>query len=380
MFLNSSESFLVKFSEYYAQIHGRIVFPLTIFGILASMVTIVVLHKKAFRTPTNFILQHVAFFDTVVLISYNIYSLYFYILHQPNPFVGQSQFWPRFAIFHSNIGLTAHSIALWLTCLLAIIRYTIISKPKQAVVNSTHVIILVWIVTLLVCLFMIPNYLIWSVVRQPAYKYFPHLYSKNSTEIVYWVSTATGERLEQFSFVILAICFKILPVFILIVFSILLILNIHHARRSRERLRRPYLFVSPLSSSSTTSSSKRELRTTRMLVFITLFTAFVEFPQGLFFIASCVNKDFFFLYSHLGDVWDITSIGSSFITFIMYCLMSQQFRVEICTLILPKCFTKGFNLKTNNVNLTNGIGLKRRRRTPHTNETTSKTIQIPDDL
>ncbi|CAF4198341.1 unnamed protein product, partial [Rotaria socialis] len=120
MFLNSSESFLVKFSEYYAQIHGRIVFPLTIFGILASMVTIVVLHKKAFRTPTNFILQHVAFFDTVVLISYNIYSLYFYILHQPNPFVGQSQFWPRFAIFHSNIGLTAHSIALWLTCLLAI--------------------------------------------------------------------------------------------------------------------------------------------------------------------------------------------------------------------------------------------------------------------
>jgi hypothetical protein len=63
----------------------------------------------------------VAFFDTVVLISYNIYSLYFYILHQPNPFVGQSKFWPLFAIFHSNIGLTAHSIALWLTGLLAIV-------------------------------------------------------------------------------------------------------------------------------------------------------------------------------------------------------------------------------------------------------------------
>ena len=63
----------------------------------------------------------VAVFDTIVLISFNIYSFYFYILHDPNPFVGQSQFWPRFAIFHSNIGLTAHSIALWLTCLLAIV-------------------------------------------------------------------------------------------------------------------------------------------------------------------------------------------------------------------------------------------------------------------
>ena len=123
MFSNSSKSALVIFSENYALVHGRIVFPLTIFGILTSLVTIVVLHRKNFRTPTNLILQHVAFFDTIVLISYNIYSLYFYILHQPNPFVGQSIFWPRFAIFHSNVGLTAHSIALWLTCLLAIVSF-----------------------------------------------------------------------------------------------------------------------------------------------------------------------------------------------------------------------------------------------------------------
>jgi hypothetical protein len=113
----------VQFSEKYAQIHGRIVFPLTIFGILTSIVTIIILHRKNFRTPTNLILQHVAFFDTIVLISFNIYSFYFYIIHQPNPFVGQSKFWPGFAIFHSNIGLTAHTIALWLTCLLAVVSH-----------------------------------------------------------------------------------------------------------------------------------------------------------------------------------------------------------------------------------------------------------------
>ena len=121
MLSNYSQNLLVEFSQSYSQIHGRIVFPLTICGILTSLVTIVVLQRKNFQTPTNLILQHVAFFDTIVLISYNIYSLYFYILHDPNPFVGQSQFWPRFAILHSNIGLTAHSIALWLTCLLAIV-------------------------------------------------------------------------------------------------------------------------------------------------------------------------------------------------------------------------------------------------------------------
>jgi len=128
MFSNTSRSFIVQFSEDYAEIHGRIVFPLTILGILTSIVTIIILNRKTFQTPTNLILQHVAFFDTIVLISYNIYSFYFYILHDPNPFVGQSQFWPRFAIFHSNIGVTAHSIALWLTCLLAIVSLFLFNK------------------------------------------------------------------------------------------------------------------------------------------------------------------------------------------------------------------------------------------------------------
>jgi hypothetical protein len=121
MYSNSSNNLLIKIGEQYSKIHGTLVFPLTIFGILTCIVTIIVLHRKSFRTPTNLILQHVAFFDTIVLVSFNIYSLYFYILHQPNPFVCQQQFWPRFAVFHFNIGIAAHSIALWLTCLLAIV-------------------------------------------------------------------------------------------------------------------------------------------------------------------------------------------------------------------------------------------------------------------
>jgi hypothetical protein len=118
---NRSTSLLIRLSEDYSRIHGQVVYPLTILGILTSIVTIIILSRKSFQTPTNLILQHVAFFDTLVLISYNIYSFYFYILHDPEPFVGQLQFWPRFAIFHSNIGVTAHSTALWLTCLLAIV-------------------------------------------------------------------------------------------------------------------------------------------------------------------------------------------------------------------------------------------------------------------
>jgi hypothetical protein len=213
-----------------------------------------------------------------------------------------------------------------------------------------------WMIVVSICLLMIPNYLTWSVVLQPAHMYLPNLYNENSSETVYWVSVATGGRLEKISFGILAVCFKILPVFILIVFSILLIFNIHHARQLRERLRHGY----------SQSKLKRELRTTTMLVFITLFTVLVEFPQGLFFIASGIDKDFFYLYSHLGDIWDITSIGSSFITFIMYCSMSQRFRIEMYTLLLPKSFSESFSWKTNTQHSTVGISLKRQGTITHT--------------
>ncbi|CAF3193816.1 unnamed protein product [Rotaria sp. Silwood2] len=373
MFSNTSRSLLVQFSEDYAQIHGRIVFPLTILGILTSIVTIIVLNRRNFQTPTNLILQHVAFFDTIVLISYNIYSFYFYILHDPNPFVGQSRFWPRFAIFHSNIGLTAHSIALWLTCLLAIIRYTIISKTKQTSVNSTHVMILIWLVALLICLLMIPNYLVWNVVCVPAHKLLPTSYPLNSTETVYWVSSATGESLEKISFGILAICLKISPVLILIIFSILLILNIRHARQIRERLRHNY------SSINSSSNIKVEMRTTTMLVLITLCTVFVELPQGLLLIAIGIDKKFFLLYSHLGDFWDLTSISSSFITFVMYCSMSQQFRLEMISLILPSSCIKKSKLDSKQISLTTKINLKQIQ-SQNCSLMIEKTTNIPEDL
>jgi hypothetical protein len=113
---------LTEFNENYAQFLDGTTFPLAIFGILTSIITIIVLQKKNFRTSTNLILQHVAFFKAVVLILFDTILLYFYILHQPNTFIIQSKVWPCFFIFLCDIGLTgAYYIALWLTCLLSIV-------------------------------------------------------------------------------------------------------------------------------------------------------------------------------------------------------------------------------------------------------------------
>jgi G protein-coupled receptor 139 len=219
---------------------------------------------------------------------------------------------------------------------------------------------------------MIPNYLVWSVVSVPAHNLLPKLYSLNSTETVYWVSSATGERLEKISFGILAICLKIFPVIILIIFSVLLILTIRNARKLRERLRH--------SSTNSTSNLKREMRTTRMLVLITLCTVFVELPQGLLFIAIGIDKQFFIVYSHLGDFWDITSISSSFITFVMYCSMSQQFRMEMLQILLPNFILNKWNLKTNQNNFSSRMSLKQIKTSSSPLIIRKPTTIIPEDL
>lgn len=167
---------------------------------------------------------------------------------------------------------------------------------------------------------MIPNYLTWNIVRQPVYLYQPDIYTRNSSEFVYRISTKGYENLEKNSFVILALCFQILPILILFIFTILLFSN------------------------SSQQCQSNELPTIKMVLSIVCSTISLELPRVLFFLASGVDTYFLNLYSHLGDLWDLTSISTSFIIFPTYFLLSQQFRFEISKLFSR--FPVHFNLTT----------------------------------
>ena len=203
-------------------------------------------------------------------------------------------------------------------------------RDRRLVLKTKEISLFIWSVVLIVCSLMIPTYLVWHVGLFRASDILPGDYSNQSNASVYWIRSATGGRLEKISFGMIAICLKILPVGLLIVFSLLLIRNILSGRELRERLRRR---CSSLHSSSLIFT--RELRTTTMLVFITSFTVVVELPQGLLLVGIGIDERLFTLYSQLGDFWDFLSISSSFITFVMYCSMSQQFRQEMFHLLSP---------------------------------------------
>ena len=88
---------------------------------------------------------------------------------------------------------------------------------------------------------------------------------------------------------------------------------------------------------------------------------FLKFLKLFFLIVVGFDHSLYDSYSRLGEIWDLTTVATSFITFSIYCLMSQQFRKEMYKLVLPKCSRIIFNSKASNHILTDGIRLTKSR-------------------
>uniref|UniRef100_A0A914NS57 G-protein coupled receptors family 1 profile domain-containing protein n=1 Tax=Meloidogyne incognita TaxID=6306 RepID=A0A914NS57_MELIC len=78
------------------------------------------------RTPVNMILTAMACCDTVVLFfqSYLYYTLHFW-----------SYGWCVFLISHAHLSLVFHSSSIWLSVMLALIRYLTLRRRGKACVQ-----------------------------------------------------------------------------------------------------------------------------------------------------------------------------------------------------------------------------------------------------
>ncbi|CAB0034518.1 unnamed protein product [Trichogramma brassicae] len=83
-----------------------------------------------------------------------------------------------------------------------------------------------------------------------------------------------------------------------------------------------------VSSSSGSRSERRADRTTRMLLAVLLLFLITEIPQGVLGLLSGLMGDCFFrsCYHSMGEFMDILALFNGAVNFILYCLMSRQFR------------------------------------------------------
>lgn len=345
-------SFL-QFNRNYMKYHGYISSIICLFGVISNIVNIIVLTRRHMVTPTNCILTALAITDMVTMSIYFVYAVYFYIITQPLDRYQHTEGWMYFIIVNNLAVITCHNMAMWLTVSLAVFRYIfvchhVVANQWCSLARAKLTIILIVVVSIVLC---VPNYFLYQVKDLSDFYKLDDNATQNLTVSGYWIEKSdlvqNNPLYQPITFWIYGVIIKIAPCILLTILSTLIIMTMHQASVRRKRL------LSQSNSRHNEEMSAEHNRTTMMLVMVVLFFVVTEFPQGILAGISGLNDTFFNqVYSNLGDVMDLLVLINSAINFLLYCIMSQQFRDTFKNLFLCS-FVRNFN--NGNLILKNGI-------------------------
>ena len=316
---------LRRFSEAYGGYHGYIAAVVCVWGIAANLANIVVLTRKHMISSTNTILLWLAVADLLTMVSYFPVSIHFYIMKDPKlsfP-TSRSEHWIRFMLFHINFSVVAHTVAIWLTIMLAMWRYLFICYPSRgsqlcSMKNAKIVIALVYIFSAVIC---IPNFLSSFYFKNP----YPKEPQPNVSSFDYYTIDVSdivkkNRTLEQWNYWIQAFLIKLLPCALLTILTILLIIAMTKANKRRMQLKSQ-------GRKDESERAREHNRTTMMLLAVVGLFLLTEFPQGILTLCNIFIENFVTdVYWPLGDLLDIMALLNNSINFVLYCTMSRQFR------------------------------------------------------
>ncbi|KAK7105544.1 G-protein coupled receptor dmsr-1-like [Littorina saxatilis] len=331
------ESAFARFGVSYNRVHGYLSVTVCIFGIVSNVLSIIVLTRKHMRSPTNFILTALAIADILVMSTYPIMAIYFYIITSPGCMTAQhSRGWINFILFHLLFIVTCHNMAMWLTVTLAIFRYIFVCQHAIAarmccLARAKLAVAVVVVAAIVSCL---PLYFVYSVQDNGSgLNRNVSCYSIVASQLAQDNPTYT-----QFVRWLFGVVFKILPCVLMAFFSTLLIIAMQQVKKRRARLfNKVTRIVDP------DHKSNEHNRTTMMLLAVVICFIVTEIPQGILVLIWAVDEGFFNdVYIHLGDLMDMLVLVNSAVNFILYCIMSQHFRSTFKSLFV--CNNIPFNL------------------------------------
>ena len=352
----TESSDLLKFMKGYKPIHGYLAAIVCVFGVIANILNIVVLTRKNMQTSTNVILTGLAISDALTMAAYFPWVIVMYVVHgteiSPHRDThGTAVFQMSYAIF----SVVVHTISIWLTVTLAVFRYVFIRFPRKGarycnIDKAKLAVVIVVIVVTIVCIPNSVSYRIMSTVD---------LYTDKDGNpyngTVYYVMPKTETEFERMftnlNFWIQALLIKLIPCFLLTVFSILLITTMRDAEKRRKKL----LNNIPISDAESGAASSgggnsrkikksRSNRTTKMLLTVVILFLITETPQGVFSVLSGLIAGFFDnVYTPLGDLFDIMALINNGINFVLYCTMSKQFRDTFIKIFVSSVLRQEYN-------------------------------------
>ena len=369
------------FHQTYLIMHGYISLVVCLFGMLANTLNIIVLTRMDQRiSPTNAILTGLALADNLVMIEYIPFTFYMYILRERPVYERFSYPWTVYVLIHAHVTQVFHTISIWLTLLLAVWRYLSVAHPLRSrdwctLDRALLAILLAYVCSPLVC---IPLYLTYTIQekvwKDPLAVNASSLLGQPAEHTIYFLGTselakANSSLLENINFWTYSVVVKLIPCVALTILSFRLISALVSAKERRQNLKSNSTSAKNkvLASAKERSvkdgasnaesaverggggshqSSEKHDRTTRMLLAVLVLFLATEFPQGILALLSGILGEEFFTncYRHLGELMDILALINGAINFLLYCVMSRQFRQTFSRIFRPRLLDKWKNL------------------------------------
>ncbi|XP_069177810.1 G-protein coupled receptor dmsr-1 [Procambarus clarkii] len=389
-FANATQHYCqFNFRERYKWVHFRLAVCIAVTGVLTNLLTVSTLTRRTMTTPTNLLLLGLAVADLLVEVEYIPYAT--------STLVGGDQLMQAkehalYVLIHAHLSHVCHTIAIWLTVTLAVWRWVAVCRPHSAptlctMVYARRVLLAVY----LACpALATPTFLMYTVNEYP----------DDAGSKVYRVefssfALAHNELLKKINLLVYSVLVKLVPCLLLAVLMPAIIRGMWMAKRRRQRLqecRRPSgvvpaadgggkVHADPPSANTLLAKTERRLsrsscgsnkpsakkpvavangtdhpkphsnregateRTTSMLLVVMLLFLLTEAPQGVLTGLSLVYGHNFFsdCYIQLGDVMDLLALINSSINFVLYCVMSKQFRDTFVNLYCRSCVSSSTN-------------------------------------
>ncbi|PAV59652.1 hypothetical protein WR25_21245 isoform C [Diploscapter pachys] len=309
--------------------HDNTYHLLCIFGVLANILIIVVLLRPSMRkSPFNLFLIIIAVCDASLLATYWIYKL---LENECNPrFFNLSTVY--YTLFYANTSMILHSVSLWLTVNMAILRYLVIYRGSRSTsrlpqVNGYPAAIIGIILAVVITLIGSFPLILYYTIQKPKTAELPPEFCYNTPYEDHWRKnkfvtfwpigppTYWNCAWEKLKFWMAAVILKIIPCVLLTIFMALLVWMLMEARERRARI----------CGGATAGNSQAE-RTTAMLTCIVAVFLITELPQGIITSIMGINTQYGVFAKELKSLFDFLSLLNSAINFILCALMSHVFR------------------------------------------------------
>ncbi|XP_058832964.1 G-protein coupled receptor dmsr-1 [Topomyia yanbarensis] len=338
----------------YKIMHGYIALVICVFGTIANILNIIVLTRKEMsKIPINRILKWLSVTDMFVMIEYIPFAFYMYSIlpdRQDYPFS-----WAVYLMFHMHFTQILHTISILLTVTLAVWRYIAIKRPHgslalYAQTNYTYAILFCYILAPILCM---PTYFVFTIRQTPVFEHDAYV-------MLYHLDADENTSVYRYNFWFHSVIIKLLPCTVLTVISCVLIQVLWKANKRKQKLKQGVNYNSKngasigvatssnvtshnnaMASSTTNSTAvsngsrhqktdRRADRTTTLLVAVLMLFLFTEFPQGILGLMSGMLEKCFFkrCYTLFGEVMDLLALINAAIGFVLYGLMSKQFRTS----------------------------------------------------